>query len=508
MPSSALGTNPPPETLQQALKEIERLNRRVQRERLSRLEAEEMAEQAMRIAVEDPLTKLANRNMLSDQLQLEIEIARRRNSKLLVLYMDLDGFKTVNDTYGHEMGDNLLCHVADTLKHILRPDDVIARLGGDEFVVISTGVEENDAENFVRRLQKSLQLSPLQKNGLSLPLRASIGATVVDGNLSVDDALHQADTAMYQAKQHTLDGCFVFNEQLALDDEIRRHTLRALPSAVKNDELIIHYQPIVDVHTGYIDQIESLVRWQRNGSLLPPKSFISIAEESGLINDIGRFVLEQSLRDISYWHKHLQLPPHGLPKVAINISSKQLLNPHFARDIQQLMKSQGLTPSMLSLEITETTLLAREPATTSNLHQLAQAGHLLALDDFGTDGLSLTVLRDVTFNTVKIDRSFVDVSLDNKKDQAIVRAINTIASTLGARTVVEGIETQAQLHKAFDLGCDYVQGFLMSRALPAEQIEALFDTYFHMPTESLNANNTDHEDNVISWPISKQWRWE
>jgi len=507
MPHSPLGDRRAPETLQQALLEIEILNRRVLRERLSRIEAEELAEQAMRVAVEDPLTKLANRNMVNDQLRLEIEIAKRRNSTLLVLYMDLDGFKAVNDTYGHETGDMLLCHMADVLKSTLRPEDIVGRLGGDEFVVISNGVPEKDTDRFIQRLQTTLKNSPLPTNGLILQLRVSIGGAVVDGNTSVDDALHFADTAMYHAKNHSTNGCCLYNEQLALDDEVRRHTMRALATAISNEELVIHYQPIVDVRTGYIEQLEALIRWQSNGQLLQPESFISFAEESGYINDIGRYVLERSLSDIAYWQKHLDTNYAEQLNVAINVSAKQLLDPRFASNIAQLMKIKGLSPRVLSLEVTEPTLVGRDNVTSTNLRELSKAGHKIALDDFGTGNSSLTVLRDVSFDTVKIDRTFVGGTASNESGLTIIRAINTVAHALGTRTAVEGIETRAQLRTAIELGCDYAQGYFLSRAMPAGQIETLFDTHFDMPSEARQSTQ-ENDNNVILWPVTKQWRLE
>lgn len=496
--------DPEPDSLLDALAEIEILKRRLERERLARTEAEELSERAMRVSVEDPLTKLANRTMVNDQLRLEIEIAKRRDSKVLVLYLDLDSFKTVNDTYGHETGDALLCHAATILKSAMRPEDIVGRLGGDEFVVITTGVPESKADWFIQRLHQTLKESPLEINGIKLPLRASIGAAAVDGEATADDALHRADTAMYHAKKSLFTNCRMFDEKLAKADQTRRHVLRNLPNAVKNNQLLVHYQPIVDIRTGYIDQVEALVRWQRGEELLPPEMFIPIAEESGYIGEIGHSILAQSLEDIARWRDNRSNDNRSTPSVAINISAKQLVDRGFARKLQKLLSTFDLDTSALNLEITETTLLGKDEATFNNLRDLSDAGHQLALDDFGTGHSSLTMLRSFPFHTVKIDRTFVDETAIDEKDRAIIEALNTVAHTLGAKTVAEGIENHAQLQSAFTSGCDFAQGYLFSKALPAKQIENLFDTHFDMPTNADELAEVENEQGFVLRPRSQQ----
>lgn len=490
MPNNTPKNRPPPESLEDALIEIDVLKRRVERERLARKEAEDLSEHAMRVAVEDPLTKLANRTMVNDQLKLEIEIAKRRQSKVLVLYLDLDSFKTVNDTYGHETGDAVLCHAANVLKKAMRPEDIVGRLGGDEFVVITAGVPEAKADWFIQRLHQTLKESPLEINGIKLPLRASIGAAAVDGDTTTDDALHRADTAMYHAKKSLFTHCRMFDEKLARADQRRRHILRNLPNAVAENQLILHYQPIINTHTGYIEQVEALVRWQCDGEILQPEMFIPVAEESGFINEIGRYILEKSLLDITQWRKKTSTDKKNQPSVAINISPKQLLDPSFAQTTLTLLKKYNLNADAISLEITETTLLGKDEMTFSTLSALSDAGHQLALDDFGTGHSSLTILRAFQFHTVKIDRSFIDESATNQENEAIIQAMNTVAHTLGAKTVAEGIEDQAQLRSACLSGFDFAQGFALSKALPAEQIETLFNTHFDMPAEQLDSEES------------------
>ena len=504
MPKHTQKNRPLPKSLEDALIEISVLKRRVERERLARKEAEDLAEQAMRVAVEDPLTKLANRTMVNDQLKLEIEIAKRRQSKVLVLYLDLDSFKTINDTYGHETGDAVLCHTANVLRKAMRPEDIVGRLGGDEFVVITTGVTEAKADWFIQRLHQTLKESPLEINGLKLPLRASIGAAAVDGDTTTDDALHRADTAMYHAKKSLFTHCRMFDEKLARADQTRRHILRNLPKAVSEKQLIVHYQPIINIRTGFIEQVEALVRWQCDGELLQPEMFIPIAEESGFISEIGRYILEKSLLDIAQWRTKTKNHKQNQPSVAINISSKQLLDPSFSQTTLTLLKKYNLDAKAISLEITETTLLGKDEVTFSNLSVLSDAGHQLALDDFGTGHSSLTMLRAFPFHTVKIDRTFIDENAANIENQAIIQAMNTVAHTLGAKTVAEGIENQAQLRSACASGFDFVQGFALSKALPAEQIETLFETHFDMPTELLDSEEQKNNDNVIPWPSSKR----
>ena len=504
MPNNTPKNRPPPESLEDALIEISALKRRVERERLARIEAEELSEQAMRVAVEDPLTKLANRTMVNDQLKLEIEIAKRRQSKVLVLYLDLDSFKTINDTYGHETGDAVLCHAANVLKQAMRPEDIVGRLGGDEFVVITSGVPEAKADWFIQRLHQTLKESPLEIKGIKLPLRASIGAAAVDGDTTTDDALHRADTAMYHAKKSLFTHCRMFDEKLARVDQRRRHILRNLPNAVSENQLILHYQPIVNIHTGYIEQVEALVRWQCDGELLQPEMFIPVAEESGFISEIGRCIVEQSLRDISRWRKNAHAGKQKLPSVAVNISSKQLLEPNFSSTIEKLLMEYELNADALNLEITETTLFGKEEITLGNLSQLSSSGHQLALDDFGTGHSSLTTLRSFPFNSVKIDRTFIDENPSNNKNKAIIQAMNTVAHALDAKTVAEGIENQAQLRAAYTAGFDFVQGFALSKALPAAQVEVLFGTRFDMPADLLDAEEPKTGENVILWPNSKR----
>lgn len=494
----------PPESLQEALTEIEVLKRKLAREQNARAEAEQASEKAMRVAVEDPLTKLANRAMVNEHLRLEIEIAKRRKSKFLVLYLDLDQFKTINDTYGHETGDALLCHAAEALKQAMRPEDLVGRLGGDEFVVITSGVTEDRADWFIQRLHQTLMESPLEFEGLKLPLRASIGAAAIDGSSNADDALHRADTAMYHAKKSLFTNCRVFDHKLAAADRVRRQVLRRLPQAVENDELRVHYQPIVSLQSGYVDNVEALVRWQLDDELLPPEKFIPIAEESGYIAKIGQFILEQSLRDIAAWRKKAGPRQAFLPSVSVNISSKQLLEPGFSYYMHKLFEKHEMEPSVINLEITEVSLLGKDDITLNNLVELSRAGHQLALDDFGTGHSSLTMLRSHPFSLVKIDRSFLDETTTTEKDKKIIRALNDVAHTLGARTVAEGVETQEQLQTAVSCGCDFIQGFLVSQALPADQVEALFDTHFETSPDPRKLAASSSGSNVVQLPTSKR----
>jgi diguanylate cyclase (GGDEF)-like protein/PAS domain S-box-containing protein len=421
-------------------------------------------------AFHDSLTGLANRQQFQERVQAALLDPRRRASGLAVLFLDLDDFKTVNDSLGHSAGDELLIHVAQRLKSCLRTHDLPARIGGDEFAVLLNGVgSQAEVEAVADRIVSVLD-EPHTVQGSEVLARASIGIAVpgVDEH-DVDALLRNADTSMYTVKR-TGKASYTFFEkamhervmqQLQLDAELRH--------AVDRNEFVIHYQPIMDLATQAILGVEALLRWQHpTRGLLAPGEFIDRVEENGLIVPIGRWVLQQACRQLRHWdHGHEQIG------MSINISARQLQDETFLTDVRRGADEAGIDPSRLTLEITETALMQDTDVTIDLLAQLKLLGVQLALDDFGTGYSSLSYLRRFPVDVVKIDRSFVEEVGEGPEESALPDAIIALCQAFRIETVAEGIELRRQLAHLQAVGCNAGQGFFFSRPLPAEALECL-----------------------------------
>ena len=438
-------------------------------------ERRRLEEQLRHEALHDPLTELANRVLFADRVTHAL--ARRRESadSTAVLFLDIDDFKLINDSLGHESGDRVLRVVAERVRHSLRRGDTAARLGGDEFGVLLEDASAGRASDVADRLLVALR-RPFEIDGRHLAIRASIGIAVEsDGTgqgASAEELLRNADAAMYTAKAGGKDRFEFFRADMRAS-ALRRLELRSrIEGALDAGEFVVQYQPVVRLSDTALVSMEALVRWrQSDGRLVPPTEFIPIAEETGVIVALGGWVLEEACRHAAGWRA---MRPADPPSVAVNVAARQLREPGFAADVDRVLATTGLPPTSLIIEITESALLDEGPATTEAINALKALGIRIALDDFGTGYSSLSHLRRYPIDVLKIDRSFVDgVDGDGPDERALVRSIIRLAQSLNLETVAEGIERPEQLNRLRLLGAGLGQGFLFWKPMDREAIESL-----------------------------------
>ena len=424
-------------------------------------------------AFHDDLTDLANRALLRDRLDHALARSRRTAATVAVLFADLDGFKMINDTLGHDTGDLLLAEVGERLRHSVRDGDTAARLGGDEFAVLLDESSPEDAAATAYRILDSLR-EPFAVEGREIFVRASIGvADNHDDALDADELLCRADIAMYAAKARGRDRHEVFEPHMQAELASRHEMQSDLRQALHADQLVLHYQPLVDLASGRIDSFEALIRWNHpTRGLVAPDNFIPIAEESGLIIPIGRWVLHEACSQLVQWRAGR--PADDPLSIGVNVSSQQLHDPNFVADVQQTLFATRLRADYLVLELTESTLLSDTTLVQERLHALKDLGVRLAIDDFGTGYSSLAYLRTFPVDYLKIDRSFVN-EVSRKPDQGIVmvRSIIGLGHNLSLTVIAEGIEEPAQLEQLRDAGCNIGQGFLFARPVPPDQVPDL-----------------------------------
>jgi diguanylate cyclase (GGDEF)-like protein/PAS domain S-box-containing protein len=430
---------------------------------------EELAHQAFH----DSLTGLSNRAVFRDRVDHALTRSARQDSSLTVLLLDLDGFKMINDSLGHDVGDDLLVAVGARLQACGRASDTVARLGGDEFaILLEDEGDEGRAAAAADRVLDELA-APFEVRGREVFVRASIGIAISDGaDSNTDELIRNADTAMYAAKAGGKGRCEIF-QPIMHTRALRQFEVQAdLQRALDRGEFAVHYQPIVDFATGAATGMEALVRWLHpSRGLLPPIEFIGVAEESGLIVPLGRWVLAEACRQTAVWKT--DFPGASGLTVSVNLSTRQLLEPDLVRQVREVLEETRLDPSALVLEITEGSLMQDVPATAVKLHELKDLGVRLAIDDFGTGSSSLAYLQQFPIDLLKIDKSFVDkVTTVGSEGPALVRAIIDLAQTFHLQTVAEGIEENEQLDELRLAGCDSGQGSLFARPLASESMEA------------------------------------
>ncbi len=428
--------------------------------------------QLLHDAFHDGLTGLANRALFMDHLRLTIERGRSRNSNLYaVLFLDFDRFKVINDSLSHTEGDNLLNFIARRLESSTRTGDLVARLGGDEFVVLLNElVEEGDAVQIAERIQASMK-NPFNLNGNEIFISASIGiALSASGHKRPEDMLRDADIAMYRAKAKGKARCQIFDpamhehasKQLQLETEMRR--------ALENRDFQIHYQPIMNLKNETLMGFEALVRWKHaERGMIPPFEFIPTAEESGLILPLGKWILEESCRQLRRWQDNN--PAAANLSVSVNLSTKQFSQPDLAGQVAAALAATGLDPRCLKLEITESHIMENSETAVIVMEKLRALGVELSLDDFGTGYSSLSYLHRLPVNYLKIDRSFVTRMIDSKENSEIVLTIIKLAQNLKMKVIAEGIETKEQLAHLKNLNCECGQGYFFAKPLEPDNAE-------------------------------------
>ncbi len=416
----------------------------------------------------DPLTKLPNRLLFHDQLQQTIDYARRDNKQFALLFLDLDRFKAINDTHGHNIGDALLCEVAKRLSRCVRVEDALARLSGDEFTAILTDIYDAPGANIVAQKIINEIGKPFEINGHELFVGTSIGISVFPKDGEDPQALSKhADIAMYRAKEMGRNLWVQYEESMGQTVSDMYNLENDLRHAVERAELSVHYQPQIDLNSGNIVGMEILARWPHPvRGMVPPDEFIPVAESTGLIAPIGEWVLQQACSQNVSWQKAGFSPF----RVAVNVSGRQLAKPDFHKMVERVLEKTGMKPKWLELEITESILMDYQAEALPILNKLNAMGIRLVVDDFGTGYSSLGHVKNLPIQVLKIDRSFVRDLPDDNDDVEIVRAIMALAHNLRLKVVAEGIENQIQLEFLKEQGCDLAQGYHISRPLPSDAI--------------------------------------
>ncbi len=422
-------------------------------------------EEIHRLAYYDTLTGLPNRTLLSERLGEGIRAGQETNSPLALLLLDLDRFKDINDTLGHENGNRLLQQVAQRLQEALPQADTLARLGGDEFATILRGTDAGRALTAAHAILRALE-QPFTLEGLSLDVRASIGIALYPGH--GEDAttlLQRADVAMYLAKGGH-DGYAIYSAERDQYSPSRLGLIGDLRQALTRDEFILHYQPEIALSSGRVCGVEALVRWQHpQQGMIPPDQFIPLAEHAGLIKPLTLWVLQEALREFhGRYREGLRL------RVSVNLSARNLADPQLPGQVAGLMGTWGIPPDSLVLEITESTLMADPKVARELLLRLRNMGLQLSIDDFGTGYSSLSYLKTMPVNEIKIDKSFVMGGMRDQKDVALVRSTIELGHSLGFKVVAEGVEDQETLDRLIEFGCDLAQGYHISRPLPAADL--------------------------------------
>lgn len=424
------------------------------------------------MAFHDSLTSLPNRSLFYDRIYHGLARARRAESKVALMLLDIDRFKNINDSLGHDAGDILLKAIAMRLNEGVRDMDTVARLGGDEFVVVLEGIHDMDDVVFVANKLLATLSRPLEISGHSISTTVSIGVSIFpeDGS-DTDELLKNADIAMYKAKEAGKNNCQFYTKgmnatavnYLLLENDLRR--------AVEQQQLVLYYQPQVDLRTGEMMGVEALVRWQHpDRGLVSPAHFIPLAEETGLIVPIGEWVLREACRQQKTWLDANKF----VGKIAVNLSPRQFHQKNFPGKVEAILNETGLEAKYLELEITESCAMEHAGETINQLNQLKQMGMFLAIDDFGTGYSSLAYLQRFPIQKLKIDRSFINDIHDDDNDAAIAKSIIGLAHNMQMRVVAEGVENEQQADWLRDKGCDQAQGFFYAKPMTAKQLENHF----------------------------------
>jgi diguanylate cyclase (GGDEF)-like protein/PAS domain S-box-containing protein len=439
-------------------------------------------------ALHDPLTGLANRVLLGERVTTALKRAHRKRSNVAVLFLDLDNFKTVNDTLGHGAGDSLLITVAERLRSCLRASDMPARLGGDEFAILIEDVEHPGEEISVADRIMTAIRTPMEINGKEVFVGVSIGIAVSSASTEdPEDLLRNADVAMYKAKKEGKNRYTIYQDIMRAEVIHRAQLETELRTAILKKEFQLHYQPILDLSSGTVVAMETLLRWDHPRKIkISPGEFIPIAEETNLIKELGQWVLEEACGQAARWQQeYCPMNPFAL---SVNISGRQFADSEFVQTLEAAYGSAGLSPHNLILEITESTMLINTAATIEKLKAIRQLGVKLAVDDFGTGFSSLSYLHKFPIDVLKIDLSFVEKISDGKEGAAMARAIISMGETLGFTTIAEGIEKLDQIETLRNLGCNWGQGYYFAKPLDVRDMETFLEKAYVQNTFVLMKN--------------------
>ncbi|MHC9015233.1 bifunctional diguanylate cyclase/phosphodiesterase [Stenotrophomonas sp. Ste96] len=423
-------------------------------------------------ALHDPLTRLPNRRLLQRRIEQSLAEAEQRGSRFAVMFMDLDGFKQVNDAYGHQTGDALLVAVADRTRKLLRPADMLARLGGDEFVLVVPIENDEDVATLASRILQTVGREPLLPRH-DLQVTASVGIAICPDHAASERQLMAfADAAMYQAKEAGRNAYVLFAEWMNDSAEQQFQLLADLRRAIGTEQLFLHYQPKTRVAGQSVSGAEALIRWRHpQQGLIPPDRFIRLAERSGVINEIGRWALDEACRQLRVWHD----AGHDGWTVSVNLSPIQFASPNLLREVREALQTHRIEPRRLILEITENTVMRDTEASLTLLLAMAALGVGISIDDFGTGYSSLLYLKRLPATEIKIDHAFVRDLENSSEDVVIVSAIVALGHALDMDIVAEGVETVGQRAYLERLGCDYLQGYLLGRPVDPERFMQLHD---------------------------------
>jgi diguanylate cyclase (GGDEF)-like protein len=424
-----------------------------------------------RMALTDPLTQLANRTALNSVLSHALAETSRGEMPPALLILDLDSFKGINDTLGHSAGDDVLRVIARRLQDAVRVTDSVARLGGDEFAVMLPKSNLVRARRVANRILKALS-EPLEIGDLRVTCGTSIGVRVAEPGQSADDLVMEADTAMYAAKAQPHSGIKVFEPALLYARRLQSLMVTEMREAIRQDQLTLHFQPVVELATGRIEGVEALVRWNHpERGLLMPDQFIPLAEETGMIVELGHWVLRNAVRQLRDWQD--RLPLDGEFSVRVNISTTELQNLELIEHVQDILRETGVDAANLIIELTESMAVTGGDVDKYSLSGLRQIGVQLEIDDFGTGYSSISYLRRLPVNVVKIDKSLIDGLGTDEEQGGFVEAVLHLIHACGLKAVAEGIETAEQAEELVRLGCGSGQGYYFGRPAPAAALESL-----------------------------------
>jgi diguanylate cyclase (GGDEF)-like protein len=422
------------------------------------------------LALRDPVTGLANRAAFTDELHRVLETARRWNATVGLVMVDLDGFKEVNDSLGHPAGDEVLRQVALRITRAVRAGDFVARMGGDEFMVLTGEVSDPSESARVARRLVDVMRAPFEIDGTEVTQTVSAGIALAEPGAEPEKLLREADAALYVAKSHGRDRSEFFDDRLRARTSARLALEDGLRHAIARGELSVEYQPEVDLVDGSVVAVEALLRWQRGDDRVEAGEFIAVAEDTGLITELGAWAIREACVHASRWK--VQAPDGRLLTVRVNVSPLQLRDPHLPKIVSSALTDSGLTPSRLCLELTETAGLQDTETVRENLRLLSQKGVKFAVDDFGTGEASLFALTRVPVDVLKLDRDFV-LALSDEGHSDVVAGVVAFATRLGVDVSAEGVENGDQATLLRRLGCRTGQGFLWAAAMPPDQIDGI-----------------------------------